>query len=120
MATITAASDDTVLTPALVLNYGYSRQSRNIVLEPYGSKYPTVFLREAQSKSGTLSLLFLGHATARTAADVLGRQDRYSFEEGAVGEAWDFIVTGAVTVTKTDAPMYWTVSAEVREVEALT
>lgn len=119
MATITAATDATVLSPVLILDYAYARRSRNMILEPLGSEYPTVFLREAESLSGTLSMLFSGASTARNAVAVLSRADRYSFAEPDVGEAWDFIVTGDVRNEKQEGTTFWVVSAQVREVESL-
>lgn len=116
MATVTNLLGATI-TPVLVLNYATRRASRNVLLEPLGSPYPTVFLREAQSKAGTLSLLFLGDAPSRAAEDFLAAADRFTFAEPTVGESWDFIVTGAVTRTRQMGTSYWTVDAEVREVE---
>lgn len=110
---------DPVIEPALVLNYATRRASRNVVLEPLGSKYPTVFLREAQSKAGTLSLLFQGDAPSREAEEFLSSASRFTFSEPTVGETWDFVVTGAVTRTHQTATSYWIVDAEVREVEPL-
>ena len=118
MATITNTSDQ-VITPTLVLDYAYSRASRNVVLEPLGSEYPTVFLRPAQSRSGTLSLLFSSGATARAAVAFLTAADRFAFEEPAAGEQFEFIVSGGVTNTKQEGLRFWVVNAEVREVEPL-
>lgn len=109
----------TTLDPILVLDYAYSRGSRNVVLEPLGSSDPTVFLRPAKSRAGTLSLLFGSAFAAREAVTVLSAADRFSFAEPAVGEEWDFIVTGDVTNTKVQGVDYWTVDAEVREVSPL-
>jgi hypothetical protein len=120
MATITAASDSTVLTPVMVLDYAYNRASRNVVLDTLGTSYPTVFLREALSRAGTLSLLFPSALSARQATEVLSRADRYSFAEPTVGEAWDFIVTGDVTNTKAPGFDFWIVNAQVREVEVIS
>lgn len=111
-------TDNRTLHPLLVLNYATRRASRNVLLEPLGSKYPTTFLREAQSKAGTLSLLFQGDAEAREAEDFLGAATRFTFSEPTVGELWDFVVTGAITRTQ-QATSVWIVDAEVREVEAL-
>jgi hypothetical protein len=119
MATVTAASDGTVLTPSLVVDYAYDRESRNVVLDTLGTPYPTVFLREAASLSGTLSLLFPSALSAREAVEVLSRADRFSFAEPSAGEAWDFVVVGAVTNTKTPGTDYWLVRTQVREVEVL-
>lgn len=112
-----SSSLDYVIAPELVLDYGYTRGSRNVVLEPLGSGYPTVFLRGAQSKAGTLKLLFKGAAPARTAADVLSTINQFHFQELAVGEDFQFIVTGPVTVRNEPGTPYWTVDAEFREVE---
>lgn len=119
MATITAASDDEIIVPLLVLDYAYTRGSRNVVLEPLGSSDPTVFLRPAKSRTGTLSLLFSHASTARAAVGILSRADRYTFEEAAVGEEWDFVVVGDIVNTKVQGVNYWTVDAEVREVAQL-
>lgn len=112
-------ADGASLNPALILDYAYSRGSRNIVLEPFGSSYPTVFLRDAQSKSGTLSMLFAGAARAREAVEALGKADRYSFSEPTVGEQWDFVVTGDIRNEKQEGTDLWVVSAQVREVATL-
>lgn len=118
MATITT-SDLTVISPALVLNYAYTRASRNVVLEPLNSSYPTVFLRANQSKSGTLELLFTSTTAARDATALLGAGDRFHFEETAVGEDWHFVVVGDLQNTKVPGVNYWIVSAVVREVQTL-
>ena len=119
MATITAASDSTVLTPAMVLDYAYDRASRNVVLDTLGTPYPTVFLRQALSRSGTLSLLFPSALSAREAVEVLSRADRFTFAEPGVDEQWDFVVTGSVTNKQTPGTDFWVVDAQVREVEVL-
>lgn len=116
MATITNALGGTI-TPLAVLNYATRRASRNITLELLGSEYPTVFLRPAQSKAGTLSLLFLGDATSRAAEDFLAAADRFEFAEPAVGESWEFVLTGGLTRTRQTGTSYWVIDAEVREVE---
>lgn len=108
-----------VIRPLLVLGYEYQNASRNLILELEGSKYPTVFLRPAASQSGTLSLLFGSDSDAREAREILTAPDRFSFEESAAGEAFEFIVSGPVSVTKVPGVNYWTVDAEYREVEAL-
>lgn len=110
-------TDNRTLSPLAVLNYATRRASRNVTLDLLGSKYPTVFLREAQSKSGTLSLLFRGDVAAREAEDYLGSPNRFTFSEPSVGEEWDFIVSGAVTRTRVTGTSMWIVDAEVREVE---
>lgn len=117
--TATEWVDGASLNPILVLDYAYTRGSRNVVLEPLGSSDPTVFLRPARSRAGTLSLLFGSAFAAREAVKTLSAADRFSFSEPAVGEAWDFIVTGDVTNTKVTGVDYWTVDAEVREVTQL-
>lgn len=117
MATITA-TDATVITPLDVLDYAYTRASRNVVLEPLGSHYPTVFLRTAQSKSGTLSLLFSSNSSARAAMNTLASVNRFHFQEPAAGEDWHFVVTGDLTNTKQTGVNYWIVSATVRAVPA--
>jgi hypothetical protein len=119
MATITAASDETVLSPVMVLDYAYDRASRNVVLDTLGTPYPTVFLREALSRAGTLSLLFDSGTAARDAVNVLSRPDRYTFSEPGVGEQWDFVVTGNVSNKKVAGHRFWIVDAVVREVEVL-
>lgn len=113
------SSLDYVIEPDLVLDYGYARGSRNVVLEPLGSGYPTVFQRTAQSKAGTLRLLFHGAAPARTAGDAFSSINRFHFQAPEVGEDWHFIVTGAVNVKKVEGVSYWTVDVEFREVEPL-
>lgn len=110
---------DATVTPVLVLDYAYSRASRNVILELLGSTYPTVFLRPAQSRSGTLSLLFSSADDARTAVDMLTAVNRYTFTETAVGEQWDFIVAGDVANTKVEGVEYWIVNVTVREVATL-
>ena len=117
--TMTEWADGASLNPILVLDYAYTRGSRNVVLEPLGSSDPTVFLRPAKSRAGTLSLLFGTAFAAREAVNVLSAADRFSFSEPAAGEEWDFIVTGDVTNTKVQGVDYWTVDAEVREVAQL-
>lgn len=120
MATITASAPGTpVLAPALVLSYGYTRGSRNVIIELLDSEYPAVFLRPAQSKSGTLSLLFTSNDSAREAAAVLGNPDRFQFTEPSAGETWDFVVAGEITNTKVEGIDYWTVTAVFREVAPL-
>ncbi|WP_036963675.1 hypothetical protein [Promicromonospora kroppenstedtii] len=119
MATITTAADSTVITPLLVLDYAYARGSRNVVLEPLGSSDPTVFLRAAQSRAGTLSLLFGSAFAAREAVDLLSAADRFTFAEPAVGEEWDFVVTGDIRNAKQQGVEFWVVNAEVREVAQL-
>jgi hypothetical protein len=116
MATVTNLMSETI-TPEAVLDYATRRESRNVLLEPLGSEYPTVFLRAARSKAGTLTLLFLGDAVSRAAEEFLGAADRFTFAEPAVGESWDFVVNGAVVRTRQTGTSYWTVSAEVREVQ---
>lgn len=111
--------DIAIIMPELVLNYAYDRASRNVILEPIGSEYPTVFLRPAQSRTSTLSLLFTSTAAARAASDALGQAARFRFQEPAVGEDWEFIVMGSATVTKVEGINYWIVNVEVREVAAL-
>jgi len=114
---MTSWTDGRTMYPIAVLNYATRRQSRSVVLEPIGSKYPTVFLREAQSKSGTLSMLFQGDLESREAENFLGLAARFAFEEPVSGEAWDFVTVGAVVRTRQTGTSYWTVDAEVREVE---
>lgn len=108
-----------VIRPLLVLGYEYQNPSRNLVLELEGSKYPTVFLRPAGSQAGTLSLLFPDGDTARQAREILTAPDRFTFEEPDAGEAFDFVVTGPVSVTKVPGMAEWTLDVEYREVEAL-
>lgn len=110
---------DFVINPVLVLDYAYTRISRNVVLEPLGSTYPTVFLRPAQSRSGTLRLLFGTADAARTAVEALTAVNRYTFTESTVGEQWDFIVTDRVGNTKVEGVTYWVVDVTVREVPPL-
>ncbi|WP_419707665.1 hypothetical protein [Promicromonospora sp. NFX87] len=117
--TVTDFTDNKTITPLAVLDYGFTRGSRNVVLELLGSGYPTVFLRPAQSRSGTLSLLFGSADDARNAETAFGAADRFHFEEPEVGENWHFIITGNVTVAKVEGVNYWTVGAEFREVESL-
>lgn len=120
MATIDPATPGApTLTPAAVLNYGYQRGSRNVVLEPLGSGYPSVFLRDAQSRSGTLELLFTNAAASLTAEQTLGAADRFHFVEPVSGEEFHFVVTGAISRNKVEGVNYWTLSVEFREVEAL-
>jgi len=119
MATITASATETTLNPVMVVDYAIDRQTRNVLLDTLGTPYPTTFLREALSKSGSLSLLFLGHAAASQAQDVLSTRDRFTFSEPAVDEVWDFVVAGNVTKRNQGGTPYWLVSAEVREVESL-
>lgn len=118
-STASTWTDNRTLHPLAVLNYATRRASRNVLLEPLGSKYPTVFLREAQSKAGTLSLLFLGDAPSREAETFLSSANRFTFSEPTVGETWDFVVTGDVGRTHQTGTSYWIVDAEVREVEPL-
>jgi len=110
---------DETITPLMVLDYGFARGSRNVVLEPLGSGYPTVFLRGAQSRSGTLSTLWLGAATARAAETFLSGADAFEFEAPEIGEGFRFVVTGPITVRKAAGTDYWTVDVEYREVEPL-
>lgn len=122
MATITtgAGISMVVLEPLTVLDYAYTRASRNIVHEPLGSEYPIVFLRPAQSRSGTLSLLFGDAAGAREAGEALAGAARFHFEAPALGEDWQFIVTGNAVVSRVEGGVpHWTVNVEVREVEPL-
>lgn len=119
MATITASATATTLNPVMVVDYAIDRQTRNVLLDTLGTPYPTTFLREALSKSGTLSLLFLGHEAADEAQTVLSSRDRFTFSEPAVDEQWDFVVSGNVTKRNQGGTPYWLVSAEVREVESL-
>lgn len=114
----TSIADFTV-SPVLVLDYATSRASRNVLFEPLGSTYPTVFLRPASSRAGVLSLLFSSAAEARTAVDMLTAVNRYTFSEPTVGEQWDFIVSGDVTNTKVEGVNYWIVNAAAREVPTL-
>lgn len=107
------------IVPTLVIDYGYELGSRNIVLESLGSGFPSVFLRDAQSRAGTLSLLFTAAATSLDAADRLGRADRFHFLETDVGEDFHFIVTGAIRRTNTPGTDAWIVNVPFREVEAL-
>lgn len=116
MATITPAVG-AVITPLLVLDYGFTRASRDVLLEPLGSEYPTVFMRPAQSKSGTLTLLIAGAAAANAAEATLGSVNRFHFEEPAAAQDFHFVKSGAITVTKVEGVDYWTVSVEFREVE---
>ncbi len=117
--TVTDFTDNKTITPLAVLDYGFTRGSRNVVLEPLGSGYPSVFIRPAQSRSGTLSLLFGSADDARNAESAFSAADRFHFQEPEVGEDFHFIVTGDVAVAKVEGVNYWTVAAEFREVEAL-
>ena len=110
-------TDNRTITPVAVLNYATRRASRNVLLEPLGSKYPTVFLREAQSRAGTLSLLIRGDEESREAEEFLASGNRFTFSEPTVGEEWDFVVSGAITRTRQIGTDFWIVDAEVREVE---
>lgn len=116
MATVTNLMDETI-NPLAVLDYAVRRDSRSIVLELLGSEFPTVFLRKAKSKAGTLSLLFIGDSTSRDAENFLAESDRFTFTEPTVGETWDFVVTGAIVRTRQAGTSYWIVTAEVREVQ---
>lgn len=108
-----------VIRPLLVLGYEYQNANRNIIVELESSPYPTVFLRPSASQSGTLTLLFGSDSDAREARQILTSPDRFAFEESAAGEAFEFVVAGAVTVTKVPGVNYWTVAVEYREVEEL-
>lgn len=126
MATISTStgSEDVVVTePLTVLNYGFTRGPRNVILEPLGSGisadapvYPTVFLRPAQSRAGTLSLLFASGAAAETAQATLSSGNRHHFEAPEAGQDFHFIVAGQITVTKVEGVDYWTVDVQFREV----
>ncbi|MEU4361197.1 hypothetical protein [Promicromonospora sp. NPDC023987] len=110
---------DYVMQPLLILNYGFTRGSRNVVLEPLGSGFPTVFLRGAQSRSGTLTMLFESAAAANEADAVFSSTARFHFQEPEAGQDFHFIKSGNLAVTKVEGVNYWTVAVEFREVEPL-
>jgi hypothetical protein len=122
MATITTSAgllDVVVTEPVAVLDYGYQRGSRNVVLEPLGASHPTVFLRPAQTRSGTLRLLFSSVAAAEEAQEALASANRHHFDAPEADQEFDFIVSGNITVAKVEGVDYWTLDVDFREVETL-
>lgn len=112
-------TDNQTVNPLLVLNYGFSRESRNVVLDLMGSEYPAVFLRKAQSRSGTLTMLF-GSATAANDADgIFQSVNRFHFQEPAGAQDFHFVRSGPVEVVKTEGVNSWTVAVGFREVAPL-
>lgn len=111
-------TDNQTIHPLLVLNYGYARGSQNVVHEVLAGNYPAVSLRPAQSKSGTLSLLFGDRASARGAEDTLTDVNRFHFTEPTVGEDFHFIASGPVNVRNEPGTTVWIVDVVYREVTA--
>lgn len=117
LGSLTEFTDNRTVNPLAILDYGFERGSRDVILEPLGSRYPTVFLRESQSRSGTLTML-VGSATAANDADaLLSSVNRFHFQEPAASQDFHFIRAGRTSVAKVEGVNYWTVGVEFREVE---
>lgn len=118
-STASTWTDNQTVNPLLILDYGFSRESRNIVLDLLGSKYPAVFLREAQSRSGTLTMLFSSAAASNDADAIFQSVNRFHFQESAAAQDFHFIRSGPVAVVKLEAANIWTVAVGFREVAPL-
>lgn len=118
-STASTWTDNQTVNPLLILDYGFSRESRNIVLDLMDSKYPAVFLREAQSRSGTLTMLFDSALVSNDADAIFQSVNRFHFQEPAAAQDFHFIRSGPVTAVKLEAVNMWTVAVGFREVAPL-
>lgn len=119
LGSVTTFTDNQTVNPLLILAYGFSRESRNIVLDLMGSTYPAVFLREAQSRSGTLTMLFDSASASNDADAIFQSVNRFHFQELAAAQDFHFIRSGPVTAVKLEARNMWTVAVGFREVAPL-
>lgn len=118
-STASTWTDNQTVNPLLILDYGFSRESRNVVLDLMGSTYPAVFLREAQSRSGTLTMLFDSASASNDADAIFQSVNRFHFQELAAAQDFHFIRSGPVTAVKLEAANIWTVAVGFREVAPL-
>ena len=119
MATITTSEgtlDEIVVTPLLILNFGYERGSQNTIHEMLAGDYPTVNLRRARSRSGTLSMLFGSRALAKAAEDAFVLANRFHFEAPEADEDFEFVTAGRISVHNEPGTGFWVVDVEFREV----
>lgn len=121
MATI-LISGSTVITPSVVTAIDTERVSGNRVHDIIGRANPDVTLRPAGTRSGTLSIVFVGATseadsaeaeTALAAAAIwtLSSDDRASLE-------MSFVTSGRIARTLDARTGTWTLEVEFREVEA--
>lgn len=116
---VTDFTDNQTVTPLDILDYGFSRESRNVVLDLMGSKYPAVFLREAKSRSGVMRMLFNSTAASNDADLIFQSVNRFHFQELAQAQDFHFVRSGPVNVTKVEGVNYWTLDVAFREVAPL-
>lgn len=121
MATI-LFSGSTVITPSVVTAIDTERAAGNIVHDIIGRDNPDVTLRPAGTRSGTLSIVFVGatsendSAAAETALAgssvwTIASDDRESLE-------MSFVPSGRITRTLDTRVGTWTLAVEFREVMA--
>lgn len=118
MATITSFQTDpaTVVTPTLVLEYGYEYGSGNVVHDAIYATMPNVTLRPLQSRGGTLRTLHVGRAAATAMEELLQIVGTFRFEAPETGEDFYFVVTGPVQLREVTGTTNWTVAVQFREV----
>jgi hypothetical protein len=116
MATISDGT--TTITPAAIVGWSTTRQSRNVVHDIIGRPDPDVTLRPAATRAGTLSLLFMTYAAALAAEQAHAAPAVWTLtggpddEPGLVGT---YVVDGAGITTREDGPL-WSVDVGYREV----
>lgn len=118
MATVTSIQSPTnvVITPRLVLDYGYDYGSNTVIHEPLSGGMPLVTLRPVQSRAGVLNLLFVTRQAARDCEATLQAVGKYRFQAPETGEDFYFVTTGQAQVQEVPGTPVWTVAIPFREV----
>lgn len=118
MATITVPQTDPlrVITPALVLSYGYSADSSTVVHDGIHATYPHITLRPLRSRRGTLRCLFTSQAAAADLFDAAGLLAQLRFVDVETGQDIAFVVDGTVNMSEVAGTLNWIVDLPYREV----
>ena len=117
MAT-TITSGATTITPELVTGWESTNDTYNIVHDILSKNTPEVTLRGSQTRSGTLTMLFLTEASCETARALHTGSNVLTLASTQITAAnFQYVVAGNVsTVLDDDTRRYWTLSVDYREI----
>lgn len=116
--TISISDGFTTTNPIMVVGYNFAQSSRSIVHDVPGRTDSPVTIFGADSRTGTLELLYSTTAAADAARELLGLPSTFTFADTEQTDlAFSFVVVGDISMEQRSASRRtWVVSVGFREV----
>jgi hypothetical protein len=116
MATITSGTNN--FSPKLIIAWGTSQESRNVIHDIIGRTDPDVTLKAASSRSGTLEMLFETASAAETARGILANGTTFTISDSETWlDGFNFVMSGNIAnVLEDTTRKVWVLEADFKEI----